>query len=103
MDPGAASHVERGPNAAAAMSSTLTSLQARTPSGVDPALGQIQRAPPNAPLVLTDPLILFGRQLIVDFVSQQKLPTIYEFKIFAELGGLISYGPSIGEMWRRGA
>ena len=103
MDPGAASHVESGQKAAEVLSRTMTTIEVRTPSGFDAAFGEILRERPNALLVISDPVTLFGRQLIVDFVSQQGLPTIYEFKVFAELGGLISYGPSIGEMWKRGA
>jgi putative ABC transport system substrate-binding protein len=43
------------------------------------------------------------RERIAQFTMQHKLPAVYEFKIFAELGGLMSYGPNMPVLWWRAA
>jgi putative ABC transport system substrate-binding protein len=43
------------------------------------------------------------RERIAQFTAQHRLPAVYEFKIFAELGGLMSYGPNMPALWRRAA
>ena len=48
-------------------------------------------------------MVFANRERIIQFTIQQKLPAIFEFKAFADLGGLMSYGPNMAEMWRRSA
>jgi putative ABC transport system substrate-binding protein len=43
------------------------------------------------------------RKQIVDFVLHEHLPAIFQFREFAQLGGLMSYGPDVQDMFRRGA
>jgi putative ABC transport system substrate-binding protein len=43
------------------------------------------------------------RNQIVDFVSRERLPAVFQFREFAELGGLMSYGPNLQDMFRRAA
>ena len=103
MDSGGAFHVESAEKAAGALFRTMTTIEVRASSGFDAAFGVILQDRPDALVLVTDPLTFSARQRIVDFVSHQKLPAIYEFREFVELGGLISYGPSLLEMWRRAA
>jgi ABC-type uncharacterized transport system substrate-binding protein len=42
-------------------------------------------------------------QDIVDLAARHRLPAIYETKGFVDAGGLIAYGPSIPDMYRRAA
>jgi putative tryptophan/tyrosine transport system substrate-binding protein len=35
--------------------------------------------------------------------AKYRLPAFYEFREFVEDGGLMSYGPSLPDMWRRAA
>ena len=42
-------------------------------------------------------------QAIVDLAARQQLPAIYETKGFVEAGGLIAYGPSVPDSYRRAA
>jgi putative tryptophan/tyrosine transport system substrate-binding protein len=39
---------------------------------------------------------------LVALAAQYRLPTIYELREFAEAGGLMTYGPSIAEVFRQG-
>ena len=43
------------------------------------------------------------RQQIIEFAARNKLPAIYPTITFAEGGGLMSYGPSGHDIWRRAA
>ena len=38
-----------------------------------------------------------------EFAAEQRLPVIYESSDFVDVGGLISYGPNINDMYRRSA
>jgi putative tryptophan/tyrosine transport system substrate-binding protein len=59
----------------------------------------------NAGAVITteDALQIAQRSIIVDLAKQQKVPVASEFGIFARSGSLMSYGPSILDLWRRAA
>jgi putative tryptophan/tyrosine transport system substrate-binding protein len=52
-------------------------------------------------LVGADPFFLSRRVLIIDSVSQLRLPAIYEWRQFAEAGGLMSYGTSLTDAFRQ--
>jgi putative ABC transport system substrate-binding protein len=41
------------------------------------------------------------RQLIVDLVRAAKLPTIFPYREYFEIGALMAYGPSNSDAWRR--
>jgi putative ABC transport system substrate-binding protein len=43
------------------------------------------------------------RVRIAELSAKAKLPTIHAFKVHVEAGGLISYGQSISDMFRRAA
>jgi putative tryptophan/tyrosine transport system substrate-binding protein len=42
-------------------------------------------------------------QAIVDLAARHRLPAIYETKGFVDAGGLVAYGPSVPDMYRRAA
>jgi putative ABC transport system substrate-binding protein len=60
-----------------------------------------QRA--QAILVLPNPVFSANRRVLVSLAVSHRLPVLYETKLFVEDGGLMSYGPSIPEMYRRAA
>ena len=41
------------------------------------------------------------RQLIVDLAAKVRLPTIYPFRAFVEVGGLMAYGIDVADVMRR--
>src|SRR5215471_18502842 len=41
------------------------------------------------------------RQLIVDLLRDAKLPAIFPFREYSEIGGLLTYGPSTSDIYRR--
>jgi len=67
------------------------------------AMDELAREPGNGLLVLPDIFVFNNRALIVSLAARHRLPTIYPFRYFAELGGLIAYGIDNIEMYRRAA
>jgi putative tryptophan/tyrosine transport system substrate-binding protein len=52
-------------------------------------------------VVASDPYFDAQRARIIGFAAENRLPAIYQFRDYAVDGGLISYGPSITEMYRQ--
>ncbi len=57
----------------------------------------------DALLVLASPFLNANRETVVEWAARQHLPATYEAKTFVEVGGLMSYGPSFPDMYRRAA
>jgi putative ABC transport system substrate-binding protein len=70
---------------------------------VDNALAGIGREQTGAVIVVTDPLFFTQRSKIVDAVKARRIPSMFGFREFVDLGGLMSYGASLPAMWRRTA
>src|SRR5215471_4759046 len=70
---------------------------------VEATFAAITRERPQGLLTLADSLFMLRRQQIVDFVLHEHLPAMFQFREFAQLGGLMSYGPDVQDMFRRGA
>ncbi len=58
---------------------------------------------PDALMTTADPLILSYRTRIVDFAAKNRLPSMYPTREFVDAGGLMFYGGSVPEMYRRAA
>jgi putative tryptophan/tyrosine transport system substrate-binding protein len=57
----------------------------------------------GAVLVGADPYFNSQRSLVIDPVTQLRIPAIYEWREFAEAGGLMSYGTSLTDSFRQSA
>src|SRR5215471_12104055 len=53
--------------------------------------------------VCTDPLVVTNRARIHTLAMSARLPTIYNSREYVEAGGLMSFGPSFLDLWRRTA
>ena len=53
--------------------------------------------------VMPTPFFDIHRRRLIELAAKYRLPASYEFKNYVEDGGLLSYGPSINEMWRDAA
>ena len=49
------------------------------------------------------PFFNVHRRQLIDLAVRYRLPAFYELPVYVKDGGLMSYGPSIDEMWRRAA
>ena len=79
----------------------LQLLEARHQNEIDTAFAAMARERPDALLVMADPMLDSQRQRIVDLAMKTHLPAIYQWREFAESGGLMSYGADIFALYRR--
>jgi putative ABC transport system substrate-binding protein len=88
---------------AQAIALQLHSYEVRTTADIEKAFADMFKARPNALLVLLSPLITLNSKRIVELALEQRLPGMYPTNQFAAEGGLMAYGPRIGDMYRRAA
>jgi len=67
------------------------------------AVAAMQRDRAQALIVQFSPLSNNNASRIVELATQHRLPAMYDVRGFAELGGLVAYGPSVMELFRRAA
>jgi ABC-type uncharacterized transport system substrate-binding protein len=77
-------------------------LEARGPDELNKVFVAI-RERPSALMVVPDPMLFAQRKRLSDLTGQNRLPTMAEWEEFVQAGGLMSYGPSFREMFRRAA
>jgi putative ABC transport system substrate-binding protein len=87
--------------AARAKGVQLIILKAGTESEIDGAFGSLVQLQAGALLVAADPFFNSRREKLVALAARFAVPAIYEWREFAERGGLISYGPSQAGLWRQ--
>jgi putative tryptophan/tyrosine transport system substrate-binding protein len=81
----------------------LVSIDARNVQEIDDAFAAFDRQGVQAVLITGDALFLGQRRLIVGHALQQRLPTMFSQREFAEDGGLMSYGEGERDFFRRAA
>jgi ABC-type uncharacterized transport system substrate-binding protein len=81
----------------------LIPYRVRNLAEIEKAFADMRKVRPHALLVLQSPVMTLNSKHIVELALEQDLPGIYPSNQFAEQGGLIAYGPKIGEMYRRAA
>ncbi len=89
--------------AAATLGVTPHMVGVRHPDDYTGAFAAIVRGRPDALVVVLDTFTLLHRKRIVEFAAANRLPAMYELRIFVDEGGLMAYGPSVTDMWRRAA
>jgi putative ABC transport system substrate-binding protein len=67
------------------------------------AFAVIMRERPDALSLTADPFHVSHMGWIIDFVAKHRLPTMYVLRENVTAGGLMSYGPSLSDLFRRGA
>ena len=67
------------------------------------AFSQMTRQRPDALMIVIDTIIAPYRQLIAEFTVNNRVSSIMALRDYAEWGGLMSYGPSLPELYRRAA
>ena len=90
--------------AAQALGLHLHIVEVRSADELDTAFAAMTHEGADALLVAAAPT-LYGnlRGRIVDLAAKHQLPAMYQWKLYVDAGGLMSYGPSLPDMWRRAA
>jgi ABC-type uncharacterized transport system substrate-binding protein len=89
--------------AAPAVGVELQSVEVRSPDDFSAAFATLSASRVHALLALGNPINFRGRQLIADFALRNRLPSIYDERLFVDAGGLMSYAPSFTDSFRRAA
>jgi len=75
-----------------------------TPRAVfDKAFEDATRERVGALVVTPDPLFVRNLKRIADLAAKSRLPSIFHLREFADVGGLMAYGPDRSDMFRRAA
>jgi putative ABC transport system substrate-binding protein len=90
-------------DAASALGFTAKIYAVQSAADFGPALQAIRRDKADGLIVLASPFLNANRKSLLQIVAQNHLPATYEVRAFVEDGGLMSYGPSFSQMYRRSA
>jgi putative ABC transport system substrate-binding protein len=89
--------------AARSLGVQLQLLEARGPSEIESAFAAMTTERAGAVIVLVDSMLIDHRPRIADLAARRRLPTVSATIETAEAGGLMAYGPSVRDMFRRAA
>ncbi len=81
----------------------LLSLQVRDASAIEAAFTAASTASASAMLVVLNGVLYPARARVVELAARHRIPAMYSLRPPVELGGLMSYGPNIDEIWRQAA
>jgi ABC-type uncharacterized transport system substrate-binding protein len=89
--------------AARSLGVQLQILEARGPDNLESAFAAMSRERAGALLVPTDGMFLLHRTRIVELAAKSRLPAMYGTKEYVDVGGLMVYGASLRDNFRRAA
>jgi putative tryptophan/tyrosine transport system substrate-binding protein len=89
--------------AASSMGLRLHPIEVSARGGLEDAFTAMNKVAAQALIVLTDPILFSERKPTVELASRYRLPAVYPFQGYVEDGGLVSYGPSDADLFRRAA
>jgi putative ABC transport system substrate-binding protein len=81
----------------------LQYLDVLDPKDIETAFQAASKGRADAVLALASPILESHRKQIADLAVKSRLPTIYHVAEFVEAGGLMSYGVSFIDLYRRAA
>jgi len=102
-DEGAAQTWNAAEDAGRQLGITVRSVEVRTLDDFDGAFGIMVRARVDGVLVGAGPLGFTRRRHVAELAARWRLPAVYPFRESVDEGGLMSYGPSLIDLWRRSA
>ena len=79
----------------------LRILKASTDSEIDAAFVTLAQSRTDGLVVAADAFLGSRREKLVALAARHAVPAIYEWREFAQAGGLISYGPSLSGIYRQ--
>jgi putative ABC transport system substrate-binding protein len=98
-----ARYVQQAAAAAQALGMKFHPLIVHRPEDIAPAFLDMTKNDDQALLAMATFFLYLHREEIVNLAAKQRIPTIYEFQLYPEMGGLMSYGVYDSEVRRRAA
>jgi len=89
--------------AAPASGTALISVKVSNVTDFDSAFSAMMREGPDAFLMTNDPFHQLHIGRILEFLAQQRLPSLFQARENVVAGGFVSYGASLPDLFRRGA
>jgi putative ABC transport system substrate-binding protein len=89
--------------AAQALGVQLQPLEVRGPQDLERAFQAATRGRAGALIALDDPVLVTHRTRIVTRAAKIRLPAMYGLTGYAKVGGLMTYGPNIPDLFRQAA
>ena len=99
--PSAESQVRDVREAARALTLKIHVLPAGTDSEIDAAFETVARERIPAIVVAGDPFFDTRRDKLVALAARHAVPTMFQFREYAEAGGLVSYGVDLTDAYRQ--
>ena len=93
--------LKRAEVAAQALGVRLQFLEARGPADFDRAFSEMTRARADVLTVLTSSMLFGERRRLVGLAAKNRLPAVYPWREGVDAGGLMAYGPDLGDLLRR--
>ena len=88
---------------ARALGVQLHVLEVRSPDEFSSAFSALSREHTGALIVIENTFMWFHRSQITNLARKNRLPTIHQGRVFVHAGGLMSYGVSLADLFRRAA
>ena len=85
------------------MGLTLIVQEVNEPEALPGAFAAMQSAGAQVLIVQQAPFTAANRKLILELAAKYRLPGMFDIRLFVDGGGLISYGPSLPDLFRRAA
>jgi putative ABC transport system substrate-binding protein len=95
--------VKDAEGAARALGMALQAVEVRERNELESALSTIVSERADALLVMPAPLFFSDRAQLVEFAAKNRIPAMFFTREFVEAGGLMAYGASLREQFRRAA
>jgi putative tryptophan/tyrosine transport system substrate-binding protein len=102
-EPGNAQALKETKLAGAALKLKLQYLDVRDPRDIGTVFHAATKERADALLVLSSPIATSHRKQVAQLAIENRLPTMYQVSESVEAGGLITYGVSTADLWRRSA
>lgn len=90
-------------DAAKALSLPMQSVELGDAVEMEKTFAELSKTRIDALLVVLSPLVTLNSRRIVELALKQRLPGMYPTRQFVEEGGLMGYGPLLGDLYRRAA
>lgn len=102
-NPGAALSLRRMEEVAAGRRVNLVSVTVDDPAAVDRSLTDLTQLHHDALILVHDPVFIPQADRILTYCNDRRLPTMFTTSEWVTRGGLMSYEPEAGQMYRRAA
>jgi putative ABC transport system substrate-binding protein len=79
----------------------LIVVKASNPEQIDAALAEVKRRQAGALIVSIDGYFIGRREQIVTLAARDRVPAIYDRRLYATAGGLLSYGEDLSSAYRQ--